>query len=182
MTNHTILLIQRRDNAERRFQDFDTLHHAVEAIVQMFEDDLKGKNKQRQISYKESDLYQYVQSHQDFVLLLYNPQISAYVPHDKAYIEQRLHDFLAQRANAQTHQAQHSSLLSKIKQPTPTTVAAAPQPSRPKQASSAPSRNSNGVSVLSRLGRTTPYAGAQAARNGDRSNTSGGPMRRKQTQ
>jgi hypothetical protein len=72
----------------------------VDGICQVFEAKLKQNSNQRNITYSVSDLYKWIDTElSDISALVFEPNISAYVPHDKEWIKKRVFEQLKRQAN-----------------------------------------------------------------------------------
>eukprot|EP00741_Cyanophora_paradoxa_P004816 tig00000829_g4673.t1 len=99
--SHTILLIQPTSKATRTWSDHETVNQAMDSICQMFEGQLKRANPSvRNITYDISELFQYIDSLADLSVLVFNPQLSAYQPHNKDWIKKRVFQHLQSAASA----------------------------------------------------------------------------------
>ncbi|KAI9278120.1 putative enhancer of rudimentary [Sporodiniella umbellata] len=92
MGNHTILLIQSAQRASsRNYHDFETESQAFDRIAEIYETQLAKENPNMgQIQYRAEDLFKYIDSHKEFVALVFDSRASMYQPHDKDWIKDRL--------------------------------------------------------------------------------------------
>mmetsp|Transcript_20840 Transcript_20840/g.31046 ORF Transcript_20840/g.31046 Transcript_20840/m.31046 type:complete len:109 (-) Transcript_20840:20-346(-) len=89
---HTILLSQSTKNrGSRRWDDFETVSAAMNALCQMFERELQRRHpERRQITYDVKDLTQYIDSFTEFCAMIFDPATAAYQPHSKDWIKKRV--------------------------------------------------------------------------------------------
>jgi hypothetical protein len=72
----------------------------MDGVCQFLESKLKQNKKQSKNTYSVSDLYKWIDSElTDISGLVYEPNISAYIPHDKEWIKKRIFDQLKRQAN-----------------------------------------------------------------------------------
>lgn len=97
---HTILLIQPQPNKQTRtFMDFETVSQSMDGLCQMFETQLKRLNPQfREVTYDISDLYNWIDALADLSALVFEPQLSAYLPYNKDWIKKRAYTHLRRQA------------------------------------------------------------------------------------
>ncbi|KAI8138704.1 ribosomal protein L34e-domain-containing protein [Fennellomyces sp. T-0311] len=89
--NHTILLVQPRDKSSRTYYERDTVGAAMEQIASIFEKHLQEQNPRlQQIQYSADDLFQFIDSHKDFVALVFEPSTGSYLPKNKDWIKETL--------------------------------------------------------------------------------------------
>ncbi|KAI9492609.1 enhancer of rudimentary-domain-containing protein [Zychaea mexicana] len=107
MTTHTILLVQPRpDKNSRTYYERNTVAAAMDQIANIFEQHLQQENPGlRQIQYSADDLFQYIDSHKDFVALVFEPSQGSYLPKNKDWIKERLISHFS-RQNSQPQQQQ----------------------------------------------------------------------------
>jgi len=72
---------------------------AMDGICQLYENALKTSNpNKRKITYDISELFTYVDQIPDLTCLVYNQQLYAYTPHNKAWIKDRVFNHLKKQA------------------------------------------------------------------------------------
>lgn len=92
-TTHTIVLLQATSNYQSRsYLDFPSTVAAMDAIVKMFEHMLNEKNNKKggQITYDIADLFQYIDSFNDFVALVHEGNSGKYAPKDREWIKSKV--------------------------------------------------------------------------------------------
>eukprot|EP00923_Selenidium_pygospionis_P053084 GHVN01091954.1.p1 GENE.GHVN01091954.1~~GHVN01091954.1.p1 ORF type:complete len:105 (+),score=8.94 GHVN01091954.1:73-387(+) len=82
---HTIVMVQfSSDRNSRTYMDYESETEAFDGVCQLYEQALKVLNPGgKDVSYEILDLYRYIDNLADFGILVYDSQISGYVPHDK---------------------------------------------------------------------------------------------------
>ncbi|KAI3661660.1 hypothetical protein MP638_002912 [Amoeboaphelidium occidentale] len=92
MTAHTIVLIQKNKNKNSKtFSDYETVALAMEGIISIYEAKLQELNPHLpQISYEAKDLHMFLDHLEDICALVFNPQLRAYIPHDKQWIKAKV--------------------------------------------------------------------------------------------
>ncbi|CAO3695174.1 hypothetical protein G6F70_006251 [Rhizopus microsporus] len=112
MGNHTLLLIQPSQRpSSRNYHDFETESQAFDRIAEMYENQLAKENPNvGQIQYRAEDLFRFIDSHKEFVALVFDPRTSTYRPHDKDWIKDRLiAHFSRQQASAPPSQPRRNN-------------------------------------------------------------------------
>jgi hypothetical protein len=100
--NHTIVLVQTTNNpSSRGYSDYNTLSAALDHITELFEAQLKASHPHSaEITYDYSELERFLDNSLfDLVLLVYDPTIIAYIPHNKAKIKQLILNQFKEQAN-----------------------------------------------------------------------------------
>ncbi|ORY98072.1 enhancer of rudimentary-domain-containing protein [Syncephalastrum racemosum] len=92
MTVHTILLTQKDQSpASRTYFDYETIASAMDNIAGLYEQKLQQENPRLgEIQYRAEDLFHFIDSHKEFVALVFDPSSSNYRPRDKEWIKQSL--------------------------------------------------------------------------------------------
>ncbi|GAB4821677.1 hypothetical protein N2152v2_008723 [Parachlorella kessleri] len=88
---HTILLMQTGpDKRSRTFMDYETVTLAMDGLCSTFERKLKELNPNlRSITYDIGDLYSYIDQMPDLSALVFDPQLAAYIPYGKDWLEMK---------------------------------------------------------------------------------------------
>ncbi|CAG8574826.1 1477_t:CDS:2, partial [Funneliformis caledonium] len=87
---HTLLLFQ-RCNKPRTWTEHENINFAVEAIIAMYETRLAESHPTRgQVHYKVGDLIGFISQCREFAALVYDQTINAYVPRDKAWLQEKI--------------------------------------------------------------------------------------------
>lgn len=96
---HTIVLLQPGGKPTRTFHDYETVSHAMNGIIQIFEKQLKELNPtMRNITYDINDLYAYIDSMPDLSCLVFDHGTSQYQPYTKEWIKKRVYQLLKKQA------------------------------------------------------------------------------------
>ncbi|KAG2217768.1 hypothetical protein INT45_000388 [Circinella minor] len=83
----------------------------------MFEQHLQLENPRlSQIQYSADDLFQFIDSHKDFVALVFEPAQGSYLPKNKEWIKERLLSHFS-RQNNQPQRGQQQSQQQRYNQP-----------------------------------------------------------------
>ncbi|KAI9261659.1 enhancer of rudimentary-domain-containing protein [Phascolomyces articulosus] len=92
MTTHTILLVQPHpEKNSRTYYERNTVAAAMDQIASLFEQHLQQENPRlAQLQYSADDLFQYIDSHKDFVALVFEPSQGSYLPKNKEWIKEKL--------------------------------------------------------------------------------------------
>ncbi|KAI8098993.1 enhancer of rudimentary [Halteromyces radiatus] len=92
MTAHTILLIQpTNDSSTRTYYDFDTVALAMDKIASLFEERLLEENPRlTELQYRAEDLLRFIDSHREFVALVFENGSRTYQPHDQIWVKNKL--------------------------------------------------------------------------------------------
>ncbi|ORE01206.1 hypothetical protein BCV72DRAFT_310257 [Rhizopus microsporus var. microsporus] len=87
---------------ETKLTQLSTESQAFDRIAEMYENQLAKENPNvGQIQYRAEDLFRFIDSHKEFVALVFDPRTSTYRPHDKDWIKDRLiAHFSRQQASA----------------------------------------------------------------------------------
>ncbi|KAI8340974.1 enhancer of rudimentary family protein [Choanephora cucurbitarum] len=103
MSNHTILLLQPTQNqSSRTYYDFPTESEAMDHIAGLYEMRLAKENPNAgQVQYRAEDLFRFIDTHKEFVSLIFDPSTNFYVPRDKEWIKDRLIAHFSQPEQAQ---------------------------------------------------------------------------------
>lgn len=73
----------------------------MEEVVKMYEKRLKEINPTIQnITYSVQDLHKYIDHLGDICALVYSEPVKAYIPHDKAWIKQKVLNMLSKAASS----------------------------------------------------------------------------------
>jgi len=96
MTKHTIVLIQfTQSRGTRSYNDYETVALAMDGICRLYEEKLQKQYPNlRNITYDINDLNSYIDGLADLSALVYDPNINAYVPHNKDWIKARIFNHL----------------------------------------------------------------------------------------
>ncbi|KAJ1510186.1 hypothetical protein HMI54_014742 [Coelomomyces lativittatus] len=118
-SNHTLLLLQKTPSIESRtFHDYDSVHQAVEGIIDLFETDLKNKSNSLELTYTDDQVYQFLDLFTDIVPLVNEPIHGGklgYVPKDKQWIKTKIHEALMIRAKSTSTTSVSNLLSTKMK-------------------------------------------------------------------
>ncbi|KAK8801492.1 hypothetical protein WA171_004633 [Blastocystis sp. BT1] len=88
---HTILFIQRGNVSTRTYYDFPTVSQCMAFIIDLFEKELIRINPGIQkLSYQVSDIYNYIDSLNEFNMLILDQTAGVYVPYGRAMIKEKL--------------------------------------------------------------------------------------------
>ncbi|KAI8331755.1 enhancer of rudimentary [Chlamydoabsidia padenii] len=111
MTTHTILLIQpTTDQSSRIYYDCETVALAMDQIASLFEDRLLEETPRlTQLQYRADDLLGFIDSHKEFVALVFDKNTSTYVPHDHIWVKDRLIAHLTNKQRQESRPSNHSS-------------------------------------------------------------------------
>ncbi|KAF0453068.1 enhancer of rudimentary-like [Gigaspora margarita] len=92
MTKHTVLIFQKTNNPNTRtWTEHANITAALEAIIGMFEKQLaQTYPDQSHINYQVGDLIGFIGQCKEFVALIFDQKVNAYVPRDKAWIQEKI--------------------------------------------------------------------------------------------
>jgi hypothetical protein len=91
-------LVYAANPATRTFSDFETVTEAMNGICQLYEQRLKQMNPGvRNITYDITELYAFIDGLGDLCCLVYDGQ-SAYQPHNKQWVKDRVYQHLKRMA------------------------------------------------------------------------------------
>ncbi|KAK9861638.1 hypothetical protein WJX84_004577 [Apatococcus fuscideae] len=90
--SHTIILLQPTGNkTSRSFRDYESVAQSAAGICQLFEEKLKILNPgMRTLEYNIDDLFTFIDSHADVSALVYDKNVNAYIPYNKAWIKEQV--------------------------------------------------------------------------------------------
>eukprot|EP01061_Rhynchopus_euleeides_P043891 TRINITY_DN76734_c0_g1_i1.p1 TRINITY_DN76734_c0_g1~~TRINITY_DN76734_c0_g1_i1.p1 ORF type:complete len:105 (+),score=32.42 TRINITY_DN76734_c0_g1_i1:73-387(+) len=90
---HTIVMYQPTQRLNSRtFSDFETMSGAMNGLCSMYETRLKMDNPHaRSISYDIADLFEFLDTFEDFSMLHFNAEKKAYEPYGVSWIKNRLY-------------------------------------------------------------------------------------------
>ncbi|GAQ82561.1 enhancer of rudimentary protein [Klebsormidium nitens] len=97
---HTIMLYQlQKAQGSRTWESHDTISAAMDALCARFEKLLKERSPNvRNITYDVSDLFGYIDSLYDISALVLDEELSAYIPCDRKWIQNKALQHLKQMA------------------------------------------------------------------------------------
>ncbi|CAI2171938.1 17872_t:CDS:2 [Funneliformis geosporum] len=103
MNGHTLLLFQ-KCNKPRTWTEHENITLAIEAIITMYETRLAESRPTRgQIHYQVGDLIGFISQCKEFAALVYDQTISAYVPRDKAWLQEKIVAHLRKKVGNQVY-------------------------------------------------------------------------------
>lgn len=95
---HTLVLIQPTPNSTTKtYSDHPSLDTALDHIVNSFEQQLTGRSPQH-LQYDITQLFAYVDRLSDLAVLVFEPELRAYQPHDKQWTKSALYEHLKRQA------------------------------------------------------------------------------------
>ncbi|RGB43627.1 enhancer of rudimentary [Rhizophagus diaphanus] len=105
MNGHTLLLFQKDNNPDSRtWTEHENIILAVEAIIAMYETRLAESHPTRgHIHYQVGDLIGFIGQCREFAALVYDQMINAYVPKDKAWLQEKIVTHLRKKLENQNH-------------------------------------------------------------------------------
>lgn len=96
---HTILLIQQTKSLDSRtYTDHDSVTHAMQALMKTYETALRAQRGDK-FTYDSNDLFNFIDSLNDISMLVYEDNLNAYSPYDRAWIKNKLYAMLKRQAN-----------------------------------------------------------------------------------
>ncbi|CBY12222.1 unnamed protein product [Oikopleura dioica] len=97
---HTILLVQPNRRPESRtYGDFEHVDDALEGVCKFYEEQLKRQNPHHeQITYDISQLFDFVDSLTDLVILVFRKSSESYEPQNKDWIKEKIYHLLKKQA------------------------------------------------------------------------------------
>jgi len=97
---HTILLVQPGKKPEgRTYSDYESVNDCLEGTCKIFEEYLKKINPNSpSITYDISQLFDFIDQLADLSCLVFDKSSGKYVPHNKAWIKEKIYILLRQQA------------------------------------------------------------------------------------
>jgi len=101
---HTILLVQPGKKPEgRTYSDYESVNDCLEGTCKIFEEYLKKINPNSpSITYDISQLFDFIDQLADLSCLVFDKSSGKYVPHNKAWIKEKIYILLRQQAGKWT--------------------------------------------------------------------------------
>jgi len=98
--SHTILLVQSKNKPDSRtYSDYESLNEALEGVCKIFEEFLKRQNPNTaSITYDISQLFDFIDQLADLCCLVFEKSTGTYVPHNKAFIKEKIYVLLRKQA------------------------------------------------------------------------------------
>merc|ERR1711976_949420 len=98
--SHTILLVQPGRKPEgRTYSDYESVNECLEGVCKIFEEYLKRMNPSApSITYDISDLFEFIEKLADLSCLVFEKTSGKYIPHNKAWIKEKIYILLRKQA------------------------------------------------------------------------------------
>lgn len=95
---HTILLIQpTADGHSRTYTDHESVNHALQSIVETYENGLRKGQPTGPLTYSSTQLLAFIDGLRDVSALVFQPSVNAYVPYDRNWVKTRVYGLLQQQ-------------------------------------------------------------------------------------